>query len=730
MKRNYLFTFLLSVFIFSNSAFANQNDSLLNVIKTSKNTEERIDAYLSLSKLMLRKNLDSADKMIDSLLRWSIRENIENKIARSYNMRGVYFWYKGNYDSAIYFFHKTREYSILNEIIQDQTRASSNLGAIYNMFGETDSAKKYLIESIALARQVNDLKSVAKISYDLGNLFGNLGNYEKALEYFIESQKLLEDFNDSVKLIHLYNSFGSTYQEIGNFEKSLEFYMIAMELDLIVDDVNILHDILNNLGVLYWQLAREFDSARHYILSSLEMQPDKINPINKQTTFINLGGIELDDEKYNKALEYFRKAQSEEISYPSLYIQSALFINMGIAFKGLGQYDSARYYTFKGLKIARETNTKMWIKYAYNNLFLIDSIENRLDSAMYYLSKYHAIKDSLSNDEIDGKIAELEIRYETEKKEIENQELKNQNDLNEQLIKNQNIAIIIGVFAFILFILYFITVLRSRKAQKQKNIELARFNKKILSQQQQLERANFKLENQKKQLSELNITKDKFFSIIAHDLKSPFNVLLGFLELLEHEFDDLSNKEKLEIIKTLQKSSQNTYNLLLNLLDWSKSQRGVIKNNPKMIDLSVNVANVISMLKETSRKKEQSIHNNIPINTSVLADPELIQSIFINLISNSIKFTPKKGDIYISVKDKGELMEICIKDTGIGIQEEIIPKLFNIDCDYNQLGTDNEPGTGLGLTIVREFIELLGSSIHVESELGKGSRFYFTLPKA
>ena len=730
MKKTSFFPVLLFVFSFFYYTSASQYDSLDNIVKTSKNTEERIDAYLSLSKIMLGNDLDSADMMIDSALNWSIKEKNKNGIARSYNLRASHYWRKRNIDSAIYFFLKSRNYSILQKIIHCQISASYKLGDIYHKSGENDSAHKYFSESLELAHQANDLEFIANNSKELGEIYRKFGDFEKTIEYYIKSRKIYEEIRDSISLVKLYNSFGSVYQDIGNFDNSLKYYKMAMELDLIVDEVDMLYRVLNNLGVLYWQVALNYDSARYYILSAIELTPKEINPINKQINYINLGGVETDDSKYNKALEYYRKAQSVEIFYPSLYVQSALFINFGIAFNGLGQYDSARYYSFKGLKIAKETNTKMWIKNACNTLYMVDSAENRLDSAMYYFSIYHAYKDSLSREELDGKIAELEIRYETEKKENENQELKKENDLNEQIIRNQNIAIIIGIFAFVIFILFLITILRSKKQQKKKNIELNEFNKRILKQQVQLEKANQKLEEQKKQLSELIITKDKFFSIIAHDLKGPFNVLLGFLEILEQDFDDLSDTEKYKIIKTLQASSQNTYNLLLNLLDWSRSQRGMIMNNPKKIDISINAANAISMLQEASIKKEQNIHNDIPINTPVFADPELIQSIFINLINNSIKFTPINGDIFIFVTDKGENIEICIKDTGTGIPEDKIPGLFNIDCDYNRSGTNNEEGTGLGLIIVHEFIELMGSSIHVESELGKGSRFCFTLPKA
>ena len=729
MKQISLISILLLAFFFNN-VVANQHDSLLNVFKTSKTTEKKIDAYLALSNIMLLNDLDSANKMLNSALKWSVKENYESGVANSYIILGKNFFHKGNVDSAKYFFQKSRKYSILKKIIHCQISASNKLGDIYNQFGENDSAHKYFSESLELAQQANDLEFIASNSKELGEIYRKFGDFEKTIEYYIKARKIYEETQDSVNLVKLYNSFGSVYQDIADFDKSLMFFKMAMELDLIIDEVDILYHILNNLGVLYWQVALDYDSARYFIISAIELNPKELNPINKQVNYINLGGIETDDKKYNKALEYYRKAQSLEIPYPSLYIQSALFINFGIAFNGLGQYDSARYYSFKGLKIAQETNTKMWIKNAYNTLYMADSAENRLDSAMYYLSKYHAMQDSLSSEETYNKISELEIRYETEKKEKENQELKKQNELNYRLIKNHRIIIVITVFAFIIFILYLATVLRSKKVQKKKNIELAKFNNKILLQQQQLENANLKLENQKDQLSELIITKDKFFSIIAHDLRSPFNSILGFLELLDQEFDDLSNTKKHEIIKTLKESSQNTYNLLLNLLDWSRSQRGMIKNKPKKINLSSIVSDAISMLQEASKKKELDIYNKIPVDSIVLTDPELTFTIFINLINNSIKFTPEKGEIFISAKEKGEFLEICIEDTGIGIPKDKIPLLFNLDCDYNKPGTNNEPGTGLGLIIVREFIDLMGSSIYVESELGKGSRFCFTLPKA
>lgn len=231
-------------------------------------------------------------------------------------------------------------------------------------------------------------------------------------------------------------------------------------------------------------------------------------------------------------------------------------------------------------------------------------------------------------------------------------------------------------------------------------------------------------------LRELNATKDKFFSIIAHDLRSPFNSILGLSEMMvkqarENDFEGMS--EYAEIIRT---SSQHAMNLLINLLEWSRSQTGRIEFSPEYIDVFTQINEVSQLLAESANQKSIAILKQIPRNTLVFADKAMLGIILRNLISNAIKFSHPGGEITISAEKKDVELLIAVEDHGVGIKNLGLEKLFRIDQTYSTLGTQNEMGTGLGLILCKEFVEKHGGRIWVESELGKGSKFSFAIPKA
>jgi PAS domain S-box-containing protein len=230
------------------------------------------------------------------------------------------------------------------------------------------------------------------------------------------------------------------------------------------------------------------------------------------------------------------------------------------------------------------------------------------------------------------------------------------------------------------------------------------------------------------ELKELNATKDKFFSIIAHDLKGPFNAILGFSELLAESYDDFSEDEKKNFIQNIKVSSDSTYKLLENLLDWSRLQTGKINPSPEMIDLSLLAIDNISVLKSMADSKRIKLYSSINYNTKAFADANMVRTILRNLMSNAIKFTRNGGEVNISSVEDSATVRVCVKDNGIGISEQRQGMLFRIDEKLSTKGTANETGTGLGLLLCKEMIERQGGHIWVESDPGKGSRFYFTLP--
>ncbi|MEN8119940.1 MAG: PAS domain-containing sensor histidine kinase [Bacteroidota bacterium] len=234
-------------------------------------------------------------------------------------------------------------------------------------------------------------------------------------------------------------------------------------------------------------------------------------------------------------------------------------------------------------------------------------------------------------------------------------------------------------------------------------------------------------------LRESNKTKDKFFSIIGHDLRSPFNTMLGFSSLLVDNFDKYDVQKQKKFLSILNKDIQNTYNLLENLLLWSRSELGIIDFVPEKENLYLLLAETLNLLNRSALDKSITLINKVSEGVYVKADKNMLLTILRNLISNAIKFTAKKGQIAIKARlvadeNKQNIVEISVKDSGIGITKEKQGKLFKISEDILTKGTEDEAGIGLGLVLCKEFVEKQGGKIWVESDEGKGSEFVFNLP--
>jgi PAS domain S-box-containing protein len=231
-------------------------------------------------------------------------------------------------------------------------------------------------------------------------------------------------------------------------------------------------------------------------------------------------------------------------------------------------------------------------------------------------------------------------------------------------------------------------------------------------------------------LLELNATKDKFFSIIAHDLKGPFTSIIGFSGLLIDHVQNKDYKGIFEYAEFIQESSFRAMSLLSNLLEWARLQTGSIKFNPVTFNISDVVEDVAELSKDPARQKKITLSYEVPKNTFVVADREMIGNVLRNLVSNAIKFTNPEGKITISARQDQEELMMMVSDNGVGIESNKLKELFRIESNHSTKGTQNEVGTGLGLILCKEFILKHGGKIWVESDQGKGSTFYFTIPEA
>jgi ligand-binding sensor domain-containing protein/signal transduction histidine kinase len=255
-------------------------------------------------------------------------------------------------------------------------------------------------------------------------------------------------------------------------------------------------------------------------------------------------------------------------------------------------------------------------------------------------------------------------------------------------------------------------------------------NKILEEKNHQLEDANSRLIESQRNLELLNETKDKFFSIIAHDLRNPFNPLLSLTELLHEDYDTLSDEERKEFIREIRDGAKRLYDLLENLLQWSLSQTRQNEFTQVKLDMSELVNKNIALLKINAEKKNILIENNVKKGTYVLSDENMLNSIVRNLLNNALKFSPENTKITINSEDKGDKYQISVKDEGIGIKDEFIDKIFDFGFSKTKINKSKEKGSGLGLILCKEFVEKNHGEIWVESKVGEGSTFYFTTIKA
>lgn len=245
--------------------------------------------------------------------------------------------------------------------------------------------------------------------------------------------------------------------------------------------------------------------------------------------------------------------------------------------------------------------------------------------------------------------------------------------------------------------------------------------------EQKVAHRTLELNETNNKLKEINATKDKFFSIIAHDLRNPFNVILGYSQLLALNVSNMNTELIQKNVNNIQKSAQCAFDLLQNLLEWARSQTGKIAFHPEETSVQQLILTAFEATKLAAQNKQIDIDVNFEADKLVFADKNLINTVLRNLISNAIKFTPKNGQITIRTSSDSENVMISVIDNGRGILKEHIDLLFNINEKISHPGTENEPGTGLGLILCKEFIEKHGGEIKIESEPGKGSVFSFTL---
>jgi two-component system sensor histidine kinase/response regulator len=399
------------------------------------------------------------------------------------------------------------------------------------------------------------------------------------------------------------------------------------------------------------------------------------------------------------------------IKLENVFLKVSTIHRIGQSYVFLNKSDQALAYLLKNISIARQYEFRRELERSLKLISEIYAKRKEIGKAYDYQNQYLAVHDSLYLQQSSEQMALMQVKFDSEMKEAKIELLTKDAQLKQEEINSQRMWMYFSIGSLTLMAILAFVLLYSNRMKKRANDELEVKNREI--------------QLQAHQLKNLNMTKDKLFSIISHDLRSPLASLRGLMDILD--VDGLSSQDFISTSKKLRRNLESVQEDLDNLLFWAQSQLNGLQSNPENLQLRPIVNEKIELFAEIARQKKITIVNEIDESISVVADKNHISLVVRNLLANAIKFNKLGGIITISEKNIGDYVEISVSDSGVGMTTSDLGKLFNAETHFTNPGTHQEKGVGIGLLLTKEFIEKSGGSIWATSELGKGSTFTFTV---
>ncbi len=667
--------FLFIVLLISVTALHGQSkvDSLNTLLNSTKNDSTRVVILLQLSSEYQFIELAKSEELVDNALKIAEAENLLPSKAEAYKEKASLESIKGDYTSAIKY--NDLALSIFFQLKDSVSVAKcyNNLGTNYFGLGKFDESYFYHTQSYRLATTTGEKLQIAISLHNLGAVFKELGQYDKAFDYLKLSLKLSKEQKDLEAPAYYYSEAGDIYMRKNQFDSALI------------------------------SLNRSLKSCREVRLMINELEP--IILINIARTYLHKDDRTLALKYYDSASSLFKKSEN-------IFVLAKTDLGRGLVFMNEKKYKEAQVLMEKSAETAHRLNARTLEVECYQNLSQLFEEIGDFKKSLYYFKRHQSVEDSLFNQGMQARLFQDQIRFETSSKEEQITALTKQEQLRKEQLRKQELVQNILVVTTALCGVLLLSVYRSG----QRRIKI---NKLLLEHQDEIKKRSQELE-------QLNQVKDKFFSIISHDLRSPINALSGILELMDK--DQISPTEFSTLNKELRLQFNHTKTLINNLLDWTLLQMDKLKIQVEKIDLHVLADNNIKLL-SSLHYKEIKITNKVTPHSFALGDSNMINLVVRNLLTNAIKFSEAGDLIEVDAKLEGENYIVSVKDNGVGISPEVQKILFEKTSGYSTRGTANEKGTGLGLILCKEFVERNGGRIWLESELEKGSTFFFTIKK-
>lgn len=686
-------------------------DSLQRVIEHSKG-KQKIDAQNSLSWNLKYNHPVRAKKLSLEVLKASQKLDYHKGIMIANRNLAAIEFLQGKIDTCLHYAQIALNYAIDLKDTFQQGKIYNLMGISYRSKQNISRAMEYHNKAIEKFRLLNDSSEIIGNMHNKAILFEAINDYVSAykiyqnvLEFELR-QKNAEGISRTA--IHL----GSIAEKNHDYFNAIRYFKMGMKYARETNNVRWYSAGLHDIASVYVGID-SLDKAKEYYHKALD-----INRKNKFKTYeannlFSLGNF-YSERDYQKAENYYSQALKIYETSGLIHEYVNTLLGLSSIYRNTDKIFEAEKLANSALKIADSLRQTKLLSSAYYELYLLSKSKKRFKTALSFLEKYKSYQDSLNAIKKEELLSTLQARYDFEKMEKENENLKHKNKLH-QIQNNQQRVYLIVTFIIIFLVLSLAIVLfiSFRKIKKLNN---------------KLEWQQLKIQRQAKELQNIIVTKNKFFSIIAHDLKNPFNGILGFSELLLSKAKDIDDKEVQVFADSIYRSSSELYELLENLLNWSKSQRGdfniVLKED---VSLYKETQKAINQLSWSAKEKNITVENNINENLLVKTDKNVLQTVIRNLLNNAIKYSQKMSVINIAAYQKQNKVIFFVRDHGLGMPKDVQKSIFSIANIEPEPGTVNEKGSGLGLALCKELLDKQGDDIWFKSEEGKGSTFFFSL---
>lgn len=625
--------------------------------------------------------------------------------------------------------------------------ASNIIGNVQMARGEIPDALNAYFTAQKIWEELKDTARLATTLNNIGNVYTEQGKFSLALETHLRTLRLREAIGNKLGIAMSLNNIGSLYHKLGRNDEAMKSYMEAFELAKELGEKRGMGILLNNIGNMHREAGR-YDSAIAAYKSSIEFNKELGNKKGVAITLNNIGLVYKEQKKHADAERYHQDALALAEEVKDLAAKVNALRDLGKIYLLQKKYDAALAATERGLEIEKKVSGDAGGAIFYQQLAEIYAAKGDYREAYRQHQLYAAAKDSAVNADVLKKTTELRLQYEAEKKDLEIQSLQTEKEKQTLALENQTFqrnALLGGVILTALLTLTLANRFRlkqkSEAALRQKTLELNAALIEAERQKAEADAQRIAAETQRKLAEEANALKTEFLGIAAHDLKNPLQSIMGFASLLKE--GRVSAQQVAEYASIIEQSSKRMLKLITDLLETAAMDAGKLELKLQPADISELVGSVVQTLQAQAEKKKQTIHFASAPAAFALIDIDRMRDVYENLLSNAIKYTPPEKQIWVSVEQRPlsqsqmrrgadiqaninatDVVRVSVRDEGQGLSEEDMKKLFGKFQRLSARPTGGESSTGLGLSIVKQIVELHGGRVWAESEgKGKGSAF-------